>query len=65
MGALLIFKEEEETIVLKDIILPVKNRIKIATMVVTSNGNKIGELFLSWIINYAFNGVDEVYLTHF
>lgn len=66
LGALLIFKEEEETIVLKDIILPVKNRIKIATMVVTSNGNKIGELFLSWIINYAFkNGVDEVYLTHF
>lgn len=66
LGALLIFKEEKELIQLKHKTLEAKNRIKIATMIVTSNGNKIGELFLSWIINYAFkNNIDELYLTHF
>ncbi len=66
LGALLIFKEENELIHLENKTLKAKNRIKIATMVVTSNGYKIGELFLSWIINYAFkNNIDELYLTHF
>lgn len=66
IGALLIYKTEKETIFLKNEKLPPKNRIKIATMVVQSNGYKIGELFLSWIIKYSLqNKADEIYLTHF
>lgn len=35
-------------------------------MVVTNNGYKIGELFLSWIIHYAQrNHKEELYLTHY
>ena len=64
-GALLIYKKEEEKIPLDNKILPIKNRIKIATMIVTSEGYKIGEFFLKWIINYALkNNLEEVYLTH-
>ena len=67
LGAVLIYKpEEEEQIVLKETILPYKNRIKIATMIVTYEGYKIGEFFLKWIIDYAqSNKIDELYLTHF
>lgn len=65
-GALLIYKKEEETIPLNNKILPIKNRIKIATMIVTSEGYKIGEFLLKWIIDYALkNNIDELYLTHF
>lgn len=66
LGALLIYKLENEIISLENEILIPKHRIKIATMIVSSRGNKIGELFLYWIINYAI-GLDceEVYLTHF
>lgn len=65
-GALLIYKKEEETIHLDNKILPIKNRIKIATMIVTSEGYKIGEFLLKWIIDYALkNNMDEIYLTHF
>ena len=66
LGALLIYKRENETIDLLDETLIPKDRIKIATMKVSSNGNKIGELFLYWIINYAISlGCEELYLTHF
>lgn len=65
-GALLIYKKENETIPLDNKILPIKNRIKIATMIVTSEGYKIGEFLLKWIIDYALkNNMDELYLTHF
>lgn len=67
LGALLIYKLEEEIInLLANENLSPKLRIKIATMKVSSRGNKIGELFLYWIINYAISlGYEEVYLTHF
>lgn len=66
LGALLIYKSENEIIDVGDFKLPAIDRIKIATMVVTNNGYKIGELFLSWIINYALrNNTEELYLTHY
>lgn len=66
LGALLIYKEEKENITLKNKIIPPKNRVKISTMKVTSEGNKIGEFFISWIVNFAINrGCEEIYLTHF
>ena len=35
-------------------------------MIVTSEGYKIGEFLLKWIIDYALkNNMDEIYLTHF
>ena len=46
--------------------MPIKNRVKIATMIVTSEGYKIGEFLLKWIIDYALkNNIEELYLTHF
>lgn len=67
LGAVLIYKKNEnEKITLKDAILPRKKRLKIATMIVTFEGYKIGEFFLKWIIDYALsNNYDELYLTHF
>ena len=66
LGALLVYKLENENIDLVNETLIPKPRIKIATMKVSSTGNKIGELFLYWIINYAISlGYEEVYLTHF
>ena len=66
LGALLVYKLENENIALVNKTLIPKPRIKIATMKVSSTGNKIGELFLYWIINYAISlGFEEVYLTHF
>lgn len=66
LGALLIYKEENESIYLKNKILPGKNRTKIATMKVSSTGYKIGEFFLSWIIEYSLKrNIEEIYLTHF
>lgn len=67
LGAVLIYKKEiDDKIELIGKILPYKNRVKIATMVVTFEGYKIGEFFLKWIIDYALsNKIYEVYLTHF
>lgn len=67
LGAVLIYKPNEyEEIELTDKTLPYKNRLKIATMVVTFEGYKIGEFFLKWIINYSLsNNIEELYLTHF
>jgi rRNA-processing protein FCF1 len=67
IGALLIYKEEEEIIELYDQDnLPSKRRMKIATMIVTSTGYKIGEFFLSWILKYSLDkNLEEIYLTHF
>ncbi|KZX16176.1 hypothetical protein MBCUT_10420 [Methanobrevibacter cuticularis] len=66
IGALLIYKEETESIDLLDRTLPPKDRMKIATLVVTSTGYKIGEFFLSWILKYSLDkNIKEIYLTHF
>jgi hypothetical protein len=65
--ALLIYKEEKEIIELdKQENLPPKKRVKIATMIVTIEGYKIGEFFLSWILKYSLDkNLEEIYLTHF
>jgi len=66
LGALLIYKDENERIPLKTKFLPAKERMKIATLIVSSKGNKIGEFFIQWATNYAIKkNFDEIYLTHF
>ena len=65
IGALLVYKLEDETI---DAIpkIPSKKRIKLSTFKVAQFGYKIGELFIKLSIDIAIsNGVPEVYLTHF
>jgi hypothetical protein len=65
LGALLIFKIEDEAI---DSIppLPKRKRLKLATFIVSHVGQRIGELFIRLAVDIAINnGIDETYLTHF
>ena len=65
IGALLIYKVENETI---DSIppFPAKNRFKMATFKATHTGYKIGELFIKLSVEYCIkNDLTEMYLTHF
>lgn len=65
IGALLIYKIEDETIPSVPL-LPKKKRLKIATLKVTHIGYKIGELLIKVSIDLALQyGIDEIYLTHF
>lgn len=66
IGALLIYKLEDESIDDSEPPLPKKKRLKIATLKVTHSGYKIGELFLKLAVDVSVkNGVNEIYLTHF
>ncbi len=65
IGAILIYKIENDPI---DSIppLPAKKRLKIATLIVTHVGYKIGELFTKLAVGYSIkNNLAEIYLTHF
>jgi predicted RNA-binding protein with PUA-like domain len=65
LGALLIYKLEDEAI---DSVppLPKKNRLKLATFIVSHVGQRIGELFIRLAVDIAIrNRIDEIYLTHF
>lgn len=65
LGAILIYKIEDETIPSTPP-LAKKKRLKIATMKVEHVGYKIGELLLKVSIDIALkNGITEIYLTHF
>lgn len=65
IGALMILKDEDETIEGTPVI-PRKPRLKICTMKVTHNGQKIGELLLRIAFDHAMEmRYDEIYLTHF
>lgn len=65
IGAVLLYKVENEPIDAGEI-LPVKNRLKIATLKFSSVGNKIGELFIRLSVEYSIiNELEEIYLTHF
>ena len=65
IGALLIYKIEEELIEVKPI-LPKKKRLKLCTFKVEHTGYKLGELFIKLAIEYSIkNGIDEIYLTCF
>ncbi|MFA4877025.1 MAG: PIN domain-containing protein [Methanoregula sp.] len=67
IGALLIYNiEEHEGINNSDPPLPVKRRLKLCTLKVTHNGQKIGELFINLAIQIAIkNEIAEIYLTLF
>ncbi|HUS75721.1 MAG TPA: hypothetical protein VMY43_06895 [Methanothrix sp.] len=66
IGALLIYKFEDESIDNSKPSLPKKKRLKIATLKVTHIGYKIGELFIKMAIDISVrNGINEIYLTHF
>lgn len=65
LGALLIYKREDEAI---DSVppLPKKKRLKLATFIVSHVGQRIGELFIRLAVDIAIgNRIDEIYLTHF
>lgn len=64
LGALILHKEENENIDSTPP-LPKKKRIKICTLYVSHNGNKIGELFIKMSFDLAIkSNIDEIYLTH-
>jgi hypothetical protein len=66
IGALLIYKLEDESIDDSEPPLSKKKRLKIATLKVTHSGYKIGELFLKLAVDVSVkNGINEIYLTHF
>lgn len=66
IGAVLIYKSENEPIGLESNVLEEKKRLKICTFKSIKPGYKIGELFLNLCIKYALkNKLKEVYLTHF
>ncbi|MDD2666584.1 MAG: PIN domain-containing protein [Methanocellales archaeon] len=65
IGALLIYKIEDEPIDGTPP-LPTKKRLKISLFIVTTVGQKIGELFIKLSIDYSVkNNIFEMYLTHF
>lgn len=66
IGAILIYKFEDEAIGDARPPLPKAKRLKIALMKVTYNGYKIGELFIKMAVDLAIkNDIYEIYLTHF
>lgn len=67
LGAFLMLKpEENEHISSKPTPIFKKKILKICTLKVSKNGNKLGELFLNFAFTYAIkNHFDEIYLTHF
>ena len=66
IGAVLIYKIENESIEDCNPRLPKRKRVKICTLKVTHIGHKIGELFIKMCVNYAINNQSyEIYLTHF
>ncbi len=65
IGALLIYKDENESIG-SDPPLPAKKRLKISTFKATYLGRKIGELFIKLSVEYSIKkNFTEIYLTHF
>ncbi len=66
IGALLMYKLEDEPIELASKLLPKKKRVKINTLKVTRLGYKVGELFIKLSVGYAQeNKASEIYLTHY
>lgn len=66
IGAVLIYKKENESIEDCNPRLPKRKRVKISTLKVTHIGHKIGELFIKMCVKYAINNQSyEIYLTHY
>lgn len=66
IGALLIYKIEDESVDVLPSPLPKKRRLKLCTFKVGHTGYKIGELFVKLAVQYAINNrLAQIYLTHF
>lgn len=66
IGAVLIYKIEDDVVELTDKTLARKKRVKISTFKAKKTGFKIGELLLKLSIDFAIkNNAKEIYLTHF
>jgi rRNA-processing protein FCF1 len=66
VGAILIYKIEDEDVLDMDPPLPKNKRVKICTMKVEHTGQKIGELFIKLSHDLAIkNRIEEIYLTHY
>lgn len=66
IGAILIYKLENEPIKDSNPPLPEKKRLKVSMMKVTYVEHKIGELFIKMAVDVSVkNDIDEIYLTHF
>ncbi len=66
IGAILIYKLENEAIEGSKPMLPEKKRLKVSMLKVTYIEHKIGELFIKMAVDVSLkNNVDEIYLTHF
>ncbi len=66
IGAVLVYKIENESIEDCKPRLQKRKRVKICTLKVTHIGHKIGELFIKMCVSYAVNNqIYEIYLTHF
>ena len=66
IGALLIYKSEDEPISDTFPTFAKERRLKICTFKVTHIGQKIGELFIKLSVDFALkNNLSEIYLTHF
>jgi predicted nucleic acid-binding protein len=66
IGALLIYKIEDENIDVLPAPLAKQKRLKLCTFKVGYTGYKIGELLIKLAVQYAINnGLSEIYLTHF
>ncbi len=66
IGAILIYKMENEPIEDSRPPLPERKRLKISMLKVTHIEHKIGELFIKMAVDVSvMNDIDEIYLTHF
>ncbi len=66
LGAVAIYKDEDEEVKIAPWPLPKKKRLKLATFKVVDNGYKIGELLIKISVRYCVEkNLDEIYLTHF
>jgi len=66
IGALLIYKSEDDSISDTTPKFAKERRLKICTFKVTHVGQKIGELFIKLSVDFALrNNLSEIYLTHF
>ena len=66
IGALLIYKSEDDPIIGTIPTFAKERRLKICTFKVTHIGQKIGELFIKLSVDFALrNNLSEIYLTHF
>ena len=66
LGAIMIYKLEDDPLELKELVIPSKKRVKICLLKSEAQGQKLGELFLKMAFDFALkNKAVDLYLTHF